>query len=108
MAVPDGVAGGSRSHADVDCEDAVRQLYTYLDGELTDERRHAIAGHLDDCGSCAGAAEFEAELRHIIASHCKDRVPQSLIDRIGRLLAEEGGGPEADDPTEHRQAGAER
>jgi mycothiol system anti-sigma-R factor len=73
----------------VDCEEAVHELYHYLDGELTEERRTQISVHLDWCGPCGGAAEFEAELRQVIASHCRDRVPQSLIERVARAIDEE-------------------
>jgi mycothiol system anti-sigma-R factor len=73
----------------VDCEEAVHELYHYLDGELTEERRTEISVHLDWCGPCGGAAEFEAELRRVIANRCKDRVPQSLIDRVAEALDEE-------------------
>jgi len=78
----DGAAG-------VDCGEAVRQLYTFLDGELTEERRRVIAVHLDECGPCAEAAGFEAELRMVISKRCKDRVPDSLIARVAAALAEE-------------------
>jgi mycothiol system anti-sigma-R factor len=78
-------AGG----AGVDCDEAVRQLYVFLDGELTEERRYEIKVHLDDCGPCAGAAGFEAELRMVIASRCRDRVPQALIDRVAEAIARE-------------------
>lgn len=75
----------------VDCQEAVHQLYHYLDGELTDEHRRQIADHLDYCRSCAGAAEFEAELRQVIADKCRDRVPSSLRRRIAAAIEEEGG-----------------
>ena len=73
----------------LDCEEAVHELYTYLDGELTEERREVIRVHLDFCGPCGGAAEFEAELRRVIANRCKDRVPQSLIERVAAAIDEE-------------------
>jgi mycothiol system anti-sigma-R factor len=73
----------------LDCEEAVHELYHYLDGELTEERRLEISVHLDYCGPCGGAAEFEAELRRIIANRCKDRVPQSLIERVAAMIDEE-------------------
>jgi mycothiol system anti-sigma-R factor len=73
----------------VDCEEAVHELYHYLDGELTETRREEIRVHLDWCGPCNGAAEFEAELRKVIANKCKDRVPQSLIERVAEALDEE-------------------
>ncbi len=73
----------------VDCVEAVHELYDYLDGELTEERREAIRVHLDFCGPCGGAAEFEAELRKVIANRCKDRVPDSLIRRVAEAIDEE-------------------
>ena len=73
----------------VNCEDAVHELYHYLDGELTESRREEIRVHLDWCGPCSGAAEFEAELRKVIANKCKDRVPQSLIERVASAIDEE-------------------
>jgi mycothiol system anti-sigma-R factor len=76
----------------VDCDEAIHQLYHYLDGELTDERRKKISVHLDFCGYCGQAAEFEAELRHVIASRCRDRVPDSLIQRIAQAIDEERRG----------------
>lgn len=74
---------------DVDCDEAVHQLYHYLDGELTEERRTEIALHLDRCGPCADAAGFEAELRMVIANRCKDRVPDHLLARIAEAIHEE-------------------
>jgi mycothiol system anti-sigma-R factor len=73
----------------MNCDEAVHQLYHFLDGELTEERRTKIAEHLTFCAPCGGAAEFEAELRHVIANHCKDRVPDSLIRRIAAAIDEE-------------------
>ena len=73
----------------VDCVEAVHELYSYLDGELTEVRREEIRVHLDWCGPCGGAAQFEAELRKVIANRCKDRVPQSLIERVAAAIDEE-------------------
>ena len=80
---------GGEDLSEVDCQEAVRQLYVYLDGELTDERRLQIAVHLDECGPCADAAGFEAELRAVVSSRCKDRVPDSLIARVAAAIAAE-------------------
>jgi mycothiol system anti-sigma-R factor len=73
----------------MNCDEAVHQLYHFLDGELTEERRAQISVHLTYCGPCGGAAEFEAELRLVIANHCKDHVPESLIRRIADAIDEE-------------------
>jgi mycothiol system anti-sigma-R factor len=74
--------------SDVDCNETIERLYTYLDGELTDERRIEIKRHLDDCPPCLHAFDFEAELRQVIADRCKDRVPESLRQRIHEALTE--------------------
>jgi mycothiol system anti-sigma-R factor len=73
----------------VDCNESLRRLYTYLDGELTEERRVEIRRHLDDCPPCFEAFDFEAELRVVIAQRCKDHVPDSLRDRVHNALTEE-------------------
>ena len=45
--------------AGVDCEEAVHRLYSYLDGELTPDRREVIRLHLDACHHCLEAFEFD-------------------------------------------------
>jgi mycothiol system anti-sigma-R factor len=73
----------------VDCVEAVHELYSYLDGELTETRREEIRVHLDWCGPCGGAAQFEEDLRRVIANRCKDRVPQSLIEKVAEAINKE-------------------
>ena len=76
-----------------DCAQALTQLYGFLDGELTVERKVVIRSHLDHCTDCLEAFDFEAELRVVISSHCRsDSVPQALRERIQRAI--EAGCPE--------------
>jgi len=93
VAGEDGTCGPGPDDAEdpeaIDCGEAVHQLYDYLDGELTEERRRKIVAHLDRCGFCADAAGFESELRLIIANRCRDRVPESLMSRIADAIYEE-------------------
>lgn len=74
---------------DEDCAAVVRRLYHFLDGELTEERRTAIRRHLDECGPCIDAFDFEAELRQVVASRCRERVPDSLRDRVAAAIRAE-------------------
>jgi len=69
-----------------DCNDALRVLYEFLDGELTSERRHDIEAHLDDCSPCLEAFDFNAEVRQVIAQKCRDEVPEDLKRRIAEAL----------------------
>lgn len=73
-----------------DCREVVRELYLFLDGELTDAKRGVIQHHLDDCSPCLEAFDFHAELRTVIASRCRDEVPVELRQRILIALQVEG------------------
>jgi len=75
--------------SEVDCNETLYRLYTYLDGELTEERRDEIKRHLDECPPCFEAFDFEVELRTVIAHRCKDHVPDSLRQRVHDALIEE-------------------
>lgn len=81
-----------------DCEDAVEALYMYLDGELTAEGRFAVRQHLEDCSPCFEAFDFEAELKIVVATRCRDEIPAELRERILAALkrpAPRSGGPSA-------------
>ena len=71
-----------------DCQHALHTLYDYLDGELTPERRQAIRRHLDQCGPCLHAFDWEAELKIVVARSCRDQVPEALRLRISQVLYE--------------------
>ncbi len=90
-------------HPQPDCEAALAEIYTFLDGELTDDRRSRIRTHLDDCSPCLEVFDFEAELRIVIKQKCQDQVPETLRRRIfdslgvpdGSGATELGGAPTA-------------
>ncbi len=66
-----------------DCDDTLRELYTYLDGELSPKTHDAIASHLHGCLDCLQAYDFQAELRTVIARKAReDQVPASLLRKV--------------------------
>ncbi len=71
----------------MDCDRTIRQVYLYLDGELTILRRWQITRHLNRCPPCAHGFDFELELRHVIATRCHDEVPPELEQRIADAIA---------------------
>ncbi len=79
-------SGHDHDHSATPCEEALKELYVYLDGELTEEKRTIITGHLDDCNPCLEAFDFEAELRIVVSKRCHDDVPESLRMRIAQEL----------------------
>lgn len=72
--------------AEGDCNDSLEQLYTFLDGELTEHKRAAIHHHLEECSPCLERFDFEAELKIVIARRCHDEVPESLRRKVARSL----------------------
>ena len=72
-----------------ECEDSLHELYAYLDGELTDDRREAIHRHLDGCQPCAEPYDFEAELRSVIRRKFQEQVPESLVAKVRTALEQE-------------------
>lgn len=81
---------------DIDCSEVVRELYVFLDGEITEKMRQRIRVHLDDCSPCLEAFDFEAELRQMISVRCREEPPAELRMRITSALRMEfpnlGGG----------------
>ena len=76
------------------CEQALAELYTFLDGELTAEKRQAIAHHLEGCNPCVEVFDFEAELRMVISKRCTEPVPEQLRLRISRTIMAMSSGDE--------------
>jgi mycothiol system anti-sigma-R factor len=74
------------------CREYVEALYVYLDGELSITQRRVIQEHLSDCPPCDEAFAFEDHLRRLVASKCRDQVPEALRLRIQAIL-ESGGEP---------------
>ncbi len=71
------------------CQETMQRLYDFLDGELTDSKRQAIKEHLDTCSPCLDAFGFEEELRHMLATKCRDKVPDVFLHRISLALSSE-------------------
>ena len=49
------------------CEEALRRLAEYLDGELNPDDARGVEGHLETCRSCYSRAEFERLLKSRVA-----------------------------------------
>jgi len=72
-----------------DCQQALAELYTYLDGELTIQKRTVIRTHLDLCSPCGDRYTFETELRQVVSMRCQEVVPEELRMRIAQAIQNE-------------------
>lgn len=72
----------------ITCEEAVRQLWAYLDGALDESGRAAIDEHLSFCRRCCGEAEFAEELRKFLRSAADIELPDDVRGRLTATLEE--------------------
>jgi len=72
----------------IGCDEAVRQLWDYLDRTLSPTDLVAVEGHLAFCRRCCGEAEFARELRSFLASHTAVEVPADVRVRLERFVDE--------------------
>ncbi len=78
-------------HEMLDCETVMRQLWDYLDGELSAERMAAIRAHLAMCARCYPQYEFErAFLDALDRAQHEHSDPARLSDRVAAALRAEG------------------
>ncbi|MGH2626973.1 MAG: mycothiol system anti-sigma-R factor [Anaerolineales bacterium] len=83
----------------VDCRAVIHELYTFLDGELTEHKRMQVTQHLIACIDCHEVVDFYAELKMTISGRCREQVPPHLRQRIIDSLGTGGGwGPGAGIP----------
>ena len=73
---------------EIDCLEAIDNLYAYLDGELTDKETLAkFKSHLGHCKSCYSRAEMEKALsEHIRRSEVEQSGTQSTPDSLISFL----------------------
>ncbi|MDH5453849.1 MAG: zf-HC2 domain-containing protein [Paracoccaceae bacterium] len=70
----------------IDCDEVMRQLFDYLDGEIDEKAGHEIHHHIDDCQSCFSRVEFEKALKDKIRAGKLETLPDTLRDRIADLM----------------------
>ena len=75
----------------LDCNAVMRQLWDFLDEELTSERMYAIREHLALCRPCQSHMDFErAFLDALAEARRAERAPSTLRTRVLEALRREG------------------
>lgn len=77
-----------RESKDIRCDEVVRELLSFLDGEIEQQRRSLIEHHLEECRSCCSRADFELALRSRVRETGVAQVPPDLQRRIRQLIDE--------------------
>jgi len=70
------------------CDDAVAQVYFYLDGEIGWYKKTRIRRHLRKCPPCMGAFDFESRLKAIVRERAREEPQPEVIERLRHFLEE--------------------
>jgi mycothiol system anti-sigma-R factor len=77
-----------------DCAETLKEIESFLDGELDVSVQEQIQIHLSDCSPCMQRAEFRRHIKVVVRSKCSgDDVPPALEHRIRALLDEPPAAP---------------
>ncbi len=68
------------------CDEALCQLYAYLDHELDSHAHEAIEHHLRACPACFFRAEFERRLKERLHETWDAKVSADLQARIRKVM----------------------
>ncbi len=80
------------------CDEAMRMLAQFLDGELEHAGHEDLERHLEVCRTCCSRAEFERALRAQLVGVGRRKVKPAFVERIRQLIGELPGGPSKDPP----------
>jgi mycothiol system anti-sigma-R factor len=76
------------SDCDPICEETLKALEVFLDGELAREVRVEVEAHLSGCNPCTKHAEFRRYVKVLVSTKCVEHdVPPELAARIQQLIA---------------------
>lgn len=71
----------------IDCEQAIKQIFEFIDHELSDGEHALLEQHLRTCKSCFSRMEFERMLKQKMGALAGE-VPTATLDaRVRKLLA---------------------
>ena len=70
----------------LNCEEALRYLAAYLDGELEDATDRDVESHLARCRSCYSRADFEKRMKLQVAALGRSEIRPEFAERIRRLV----------------------
>jgi anti-sigma factor (TIGR02949 family) len=68
------------------CEDAITNLYLYLDDEMSWPHRSVISWHLHRCSGCMSRFRFEEHLRVVVRERVQEEPRQEVLDRLRAFL----------------------
>ena len=71
----------------INCEEALRRLFEYIDQELIDHKHDEMEEHLSKCRSCFSRLEFEKRLKQRLQGATASKAPAKLELRIKNIIS---------------------
>ncbi|HEU4797958.1 MAG TPA: mycothiol system anti-sigma-R factor [bacterium] len=72
---------------EIDCEQVLEQVWSYLDGELEETAYIEIQAHVAECAGCGPKYDFQRKLITLVEQKCSEGpIPVELKQRLFRLL----------------------
>ncbi len=72
-----------------ECDDALTNLYQYLDREIEPSTSEVIRAHLEDCSGCLKSFKFEERLQIVVRERLSEEVPPEFLERLREAIARE-------------------
>ncbi len=69
----------------LNCDEAIRLLFEFLDNELEQHDHAAVEAHLHACRACFSRMEFDKRLRSMVKAPHAANAPETLRQRIKKL-----------------------
>ena len=76
-----------------ECDDALTNLYQYLDREMEVSTSEVIRAHLEDCSGCLKSFKFEERLQIVVRERLSEEVPPEFLERLRDAIAREAASP---------------
>ena len=78
-------------HQGITCEDALRLVSDFIDGELDGVSRQEVEAHFEVCTRCYPHLRLEQSFRAAVRRACeRETAPPELRERVLDMVSEEG------------------
>ena len=64
------------------CEEALDNLYLFLDEEIDTASLEEIQAHIDTCSSCLNVYDLERVVKALVSRSCAEKAPEPLRAKV--------------------------
>ncbi|MBL8068372.1 MAG: zf-HC2 domain-containing protein [Armatimonadetes bacterium] len=67
---------------EMDCQDVIKRMGSYLDRELDEREVAAVRAHLGHCAWCEGAFRWEGSILRLVKESAHAEAPKGLLGKL--------------------------